>query len=328
MSLGIYFMSESGGCPKALAAGHLGYEPIASSSSGEIVMKEGKRHEAHIAEDLTAMGYELLDAGPCVKCEKEFGREVSGHHVEYQNVLIRLVGHVDRFLIIDGQKFPCEFKSMGLFVYQKFLKERLAGFPGYEAQEVCYVGVTERPGLYVVKNRDNGQMTLHTVPYGELVIPGHKILPVHITFDDIVDKLNSVEISVRGGELPGCSTPENERRWCPFKYLCTQEVPEEKGVVVAQAELLEAADLWKEGNKMEREGKDKIEYATAVLLAQGIMTPKYTVSGLSVSYGGQKTKKYVDVKTLRELVSEDLVKKVMKESKAYNDLKIREIKED
>ena len=327
MVLGVYYMSEAGACTKALAASRLGYEPISQSSSGEVVMREGRRHETHIAEDLKALGYELLDAGPCSRCKEEFGREVSGHHVEYENVLLRLVGHLDWLLDIEGQKYPCEFKSMGLFVYQKFLKEGFESQKGYEAQELCYTAMVENPGLYVVKNRDNGQMTLYTVPYLGAIIPGHKVLPVSTTFEEIVDKLNSVEISVRGKELPECTTPEDGRRWCPFRYLCSEPEPKEKVTEVAQGELLEAAALWKEGNELEKQGKDKIEFAKGVLLSQASITPKFNVGGVGVTYRGKKTRATVDTKLLKELVSKEVFSKVQKQSKPYDDISIRELKE-
>ena len=328
---GVYKMSESGGCPKALAAARLGYEPAPRrGGGGEVVMREGKRHEAHIAEDLVKMGYELEDAGECLRCREEFGETgIGGYHVEINTFLIRLIGHIDRYLVIDGQRFPCEFKSMSTFIYPKFRKEGLSAFPAYGSQEACYIGYMERPGLYVVKNRDNGEMLIYTVPYSDSVIPGHAVLPITITLDQVVDKLHMVEISVRDSELPECGVPVEERRWCDYRYLCTDPEVEEKGDLpeATDEELKEAASLWREGKDLERESEGKLEYAKQVFILAGNTTPKFKVGGVSVTYAGLKSRKYLDEKVLRELVEPNILKRAQKETKPYDDIRIRLLEE-
>lgn len=324
----VYKMSESGACSKALAATRLGYEYAPpSGGGGEVVMREGKRHEIHIAEDLAEMGYELEDAGECMQCREEFGATgIGGHHVEINTFLIRLIGHIDRYLVIDGQRFPCEFKSMGVFPYQKFKKEGLIGYPGYVSQEACYIGYMQKPGLYVVKDRNSGEMSIYTVPFGDVVIPGHTILPINMTLDAVLDKIHQVDVAVRGNELPDCDV---EDRWCGFRYLCDKKVKAEEGLPEAtQEELLEAVSIWREGKALEKDASDKVEFAKQVFLTTAKAgTPKFKVGGVSVSYAGQRTRKTLDSKMLRELVSKEIIKKAERESKPYDDISIREVGE-
>ena len=318
--LRVYRMSEAGGCIRALAASRLGYDPI-SRRDNTVLFREGKRHESHIAEDLAEMGYVLEDAGECYQCKEEFGETgISGHHVEISTPLIRLIGHIDRILLIDDHKYPCEFKSMGLFMFQKFKKEGLS--VGYQAQVACYTGKLEKPGLYVVKCRDSGEMALYTVPYRELVIPGHTVLLVHTTLEQVIERLHLAEVFVRTGELPECEYPESGRRWCDFRYLCLDPKEESETPEVNQEELLEAASLHKEGKEMEKGAVERIEYARQIFLQHAKQVPKFRAGGVSVTYRGRKQKEYLDSKGLKE-AHPNIHAKFTKKSAPYDDMTIR-----
>lgn len=327
--MNVYKMSSSGNCVRALAAARLGYEPVGDDSPSP-VLKEGQRHEAHIAEDLKELGYDLEDAGECLQCKEEFGvTGISGHHVEIPTPLIRLVGHIDRYLLIDGVRFPCEFKSMGFFPYQRFLKEGLAAYPDYQAQIACYIGYTQKPALYVVKSRDSGQMKICTVPYGEYVIPGHQVLPVSITLDQVIDRLHTAEAYVRTGELPECEKPVTQRRWCEFRYLC-QAPSEATGITVATEELLEAARLYREGTSLKDQGEEMVARGKETLLTHAKSmgkTAKYQVGDVVVTYRGLRSRTTIDQKKLKELVSDEVLKAVTTQTKPYEDVSIKVLEE-
>jgi len=329
--MGIYRMSEAGGCPRALAAARLDYDPIPDRRDPSLLFKEGRRHEIHIAEDLAEEGYELEDAGECMQCRDEFGETgIGGHHIEINTPLIRLLGHVDRYLIIGDRRYPCEFKSMGLFPFQKFMKEGLTGYPGYQAQVACYIGFSQAPALYVVKNRDNGKMDRFTIPYGKEILEGHTVQHIPITLDQIIDKLNLVEAFVRTGELPD-GVEATECQWCSFRFLCSEgtgETEEKESMPeTTETELMEAADLWKEGKKQEAEAKGNIEFAKGIFLQHAQSKPKFRVGGVSVSYSGSRTRKTLDEKMLRELVDPSIIKKAERTSKPYDDIRIKALEE-
>lgn len=314
--MNVYRMSESGSCPKALAAARLRYNSVTQENS--VLLREGKRHEIHVAEDLASEGFYMEDAGECLQCREEFGETgISGHHVEIVNPLVRLIGHIDRYLIIDDVRYPVEIKSMGLFAFKRFLKEGLG--QGYESQIACYTGQTEKPALYVVKNRDSGEMLKFTVPFGDTVIPGLKILPIHTTLEQVLDKLHLVEAYVRTEELPDCDLSD---KWCNYKYLCagtgSKDLPE-----ATEQEVLIAAREWKENREAIQQLEVSMSAAREILLSYARKVSKFSAEGVSVSYQGMRSRTTWDEKVLKELLSEEQISAARKQGKPYEDLRIR-----
>ena len=101
-----YRMSECGGCPRAMAASRLGYDPTPDSPASLRMMREGKRHESWIVQDLKEMGYTIETAGVCQKCLEETSEEKEGIHVEFETPLVRMVGHLDG---VDRRNIPVEW---------------------------------------------------------------------------------------------------------------------------------------------------------------------------------------------------------------------------
>ena len=326
---GVYRMSESGNCPRVLAAPKLGYEPIPESESQIKLLKHASRHEQVVADALSDEGYTLLDAGLCLDCLKEFGEKRYGFHVEIITFLIRLIGHIDRLIVVNGSSYPLEIKSLGRFTFEKFKRERFGYSPSYAGQEACYLEAIKRPGFYAVQNRDTGELLKYSIPRnGKFIeLEGFERLEIPITYEQVESKLHLVELGVQNQDLPQTAFDEksNECRWCRVRYLCSKEDKEEKAKDLNLPTLLEAAELYKEGKQFERMAEERVEQARQVFIThakeQGL--EKYRVQNLSISYRGQKTKKWLDEKTIRSLVSPEIVKQAEKESKPYDDYSIR-----
>ncbi|KKK83983.1 hypothetical protein LCGC14_2787910, partial [marine sediment metagenome] len=203
-----------------------------------------------------------------------------------------------------------------------------------EAQFVCYMEAEQKPGYYVVKSRDTGEILKFFSGYkGKYppAIQGFSELPINMTFDWIMDRINSAELAVREGELPEYQCDEKERRYCRYRYLCFEEEIEKEAVEVTQTDVVAAAELYREGKIFEGMGKERVDQAKEIIhayaKAQGVDNP-FKVGGLSVKYRGQKQRTYIKEDLLKSLVSEELLEKVIGKTKAWDDVYIRVLKSD
>jgi len=319
-----YSMSGVGSCSRIIVATILGYEPLPESEDSKILLKHATRCEDLAAQQIIDEGYVLQTPEYCLTCQRY------GHHIEIDTALFKLVGHLDRRIILgDGRTIPTEIKSLGRFTWDKFARENFGVYPEYVGQEACYLEAEKSPGIYWVMNRDTGKALRYIVNDTDhmLDFPGFERLVLPITFNQIVDKLNMVEIYVQDGILPE-GEPSDACRYCKFKYLCiTEEKEEAKEIQLPN--LVEAAELYKEGKDLEKAGQERIEQSKYVLLnhAKEAKIDKYHVCNVSVSYRGAKTKKWLDEKLIRSMVSDEVIKQVERESKPYDDFTIRILKE-
>lgn len=301
----IYRMSESGACPKVLGAIRLGYEPIPETEASLRIMRESQRHEGLVIEDLEEEGYIITDS------QKEYIIETP---------ILILKGHIDGIAQKNTHKNTLEIKALGRFTFQKYQSKGLDEFFGYKAQITCYSKATELPILLAVKNRDTG----------EIIKTEFKEPPM--SFNDIVDKLNMVELCVMDGVLPDAefSDDRDQCRWCRFKYLCSKPEVEEKVKLENLPTLVEAAQLHKEGKELAKLADERIESAKETFLAhsKSNKVDKFKVAGVSVSYLGQRQKRYLDEVELKKLVSEDILNKAYKLGKPWEDIRIRILKEE
>ena len=301
----IYRMSESGNCPKVLAARQLGYEPVPETEASLRIMRESSRHEGWVCEELESEGYAITDR------QKELTIETP---------LLKLVGHIDGIADKDSTRQLLEIKALGRFTYAKYLREGLDAYPEYQAQVTCYAEALKLPILFVVKNRDTGEIIKTRLDKPPMLI------------DDILSKLNTVELYVRDGELPPEEFDEKRQacRWCHYRYLCTKPEPESEVKVEELPSLLEAAELYKEGKAFEELATERLDQAKSVFLTHSKTTniDKFKVGGVSVSYLGTRQRQYLDEAKLKELVSGDILKQVYKMGKPWDDLRVRILKEE
>ena len=299
-----YRMSEAGNCPKVLGAMRLNYEPLPETKVSLRIMRESSRHEDFVIEDLTSEGYIITDR------QKELTLETP--------VLI-LQGHIDgiaRNINDDNKPYLLEIKALGRFTFQKYQSKGLSAFPGYEAQVTCYSEATGLPILFVVKNRDTGE------------IIKTELSETLMSFDDILDKLNMVELCVQDSVLPEAtfSDDRDQCQWCHYHYLCIKKGPK-KLTKISEPNLLEAAKLWREGKQYEDMAKERIEDSRRTFL--NYMKPnainKCQVEKISISYN-ERVRQMIDEKKAKEILPAETISQITKEIK-YDDLRIREIEE-
>lgn len=322
-------MSEVGQCIKALAARSLGYESLPTSPGSQTIMEEGKLHEGVVAQKLVSEGYALEEVPVCISCLQEFSEERNGIHVELVADSLRFIGHLDRRICVNGNWYPLEIKSMGRFTFAKFERLGFEAFPEYSGQEACYLEAEKRPGLYVVKCRDTGEIRRFVVPYQGTSLDGWDELPLLQPFDSVVTRLRQVEQHILAGAVPDYSYDDksSQCRYCSYRYLCLEQQREIPGVELP--DLLEAAALWKEGKQLEAEAETKLEAAKLSFLTyakeQGM--EKFRVGGVSVSYAGKKQRRYLDEAKLRELLPSGVLEQAYKLGKEWDSIIIRTLEE-
>ena len=324
-------MSGAGGCPRSIAAPRLGFDPIAETEGSLVLLEHASEHEEIASRRLEKEGYELVGGGECEKCFNETGNIRKGIHVEIETSLIRLLGHLDRRIKVNDAWYPLEIKSFGRFPFDKFVKELFEGYPGYAGQEACYLEAEQKPGFYACINRDNGTLLKYSVPFNGVHVhaKGFTELKITTSFSEIIDKLHEVELYVRDRELPPAKYNEKDCRWCRFKYLCTDTTPEAEIPEADSISLIEAADMWKKGNELEKSGSEMKDIAKATLLshAKDNNLDKFKVGGVSVSYLGERRNEYFDKDSAIKDVGEDMVLSWYKKGKAWDNVRIIILKE-
>ncbi len=317
----IYFtMSESGSCSRVLSAEKLGNEPAARPPADIDRLRYYTMLERVAADQLANENIgDVLEGGLCETC----GNGRMGIHVEIDEGLYKLVGHMDRLLIVKGVMYPVEIKCLGPASWKQFKTGQFKEFMSYAYQECCYLEARKKPGIYWVMNRDSGECLKYTINDTENVLdfPNFEKLTLPITYAQIVDKLNGVYIDVQSKSLSE-PQPNDNCYWCLFKYLC-------KGVksaaTVDDKEIANSADLYKEGLAQETEGKRKKDTAVNKLVTYAKLnkTDKFRSNGVSFTYHGEKTNQTIDKDKLKALVSSDVMSQIMKEGKPFDSYTIK-----
>ena len=184
------------------------------------------------------------------------------------------------------------------------------------------------PGVYWVMERDSGKVLKYVVNDTDNVLnlDGFEKITLPTTFDQIENKLNLIELSVLEGQLP--EGEENGDCWfCRYRYLCVK--PEDKELKVeTTTSLVEAAESYKLALEMEKLSEEMKSTAkdTLLLHSKQNKVDKYRVSGLSVTYRGQKVKEYIDSDLLKK-ENPEIYRLCLKQSKPFDDFSIRRLKE-
>jgi len=317
-----------------MAANQLGYDPLPQKPDDLARLEHYTRMEAVAARQILDLGFILEDGGKCPICS-EGGRERHGIHIEKETTLFKMVGHLDRRLIIQPRTIPVEIKSLGPNSFSNFRKTQFKMFPGYEFQECCYLEVEQSPGLYWCMNRDTGEHLSYLVNdiHNEISLkdlpPDTSRLTLSVTFDRVVDKVNQIEIEVQSGTLPAAE--ESAGCWfCRYKFLCNKESGKEKNKVVDDSVVIEAANNYKEAIDQEKAAVTMKNVARDTLIyhAKKNSIDKYRCAGVSVSYRGARTKKWLDETTIRKGAPEELIRLAERESAPYDDATIKKLKDD
>ncbi len=327
MNKPVYSMSSVGQCPRVLAAHRLGYEPIPIPQEELDQLNHYSRLEAVAAQQIMDLGYRIEPSSLCQACKDRYGTERFGVHVEIDLPLYLLVGHLDRRLILNGKRYPVEIKSLGKSSWMKFQRERFNAFTSYAGQECAYLKAEGVPGIYWIMRRDDGAVLKYIVNdmNHNLDLPGFEKITLPITFSEIEDKLNMIEICVSEGTLPEGTITE-DCRWCRFKYLCAHEDKPTKEETLP--ELVVASRQYEEARELEQTASELKQQATQTFLNHSKITKidKFRVANVSFTYRGQKVKESIDTKALKLEVPE-IYEKYKRESKPFDDFSIRILSE-
>ena len=203
----IYRASSAGMCLTALVASRLGYQPARAEFSQNVLTnaaKEGNLHEGAIVEELKATyGYRVWGS------QDTFTMKVIPH------VFFR--GHIDGFCIPKGARNNrlLEIKTMSKARFRKWknlgsIRTRLISdeFSSYGYQISVYMQAYDNiPAIYVVKNRDSGELTID-----ELKLPPYP-------YKEIKKKIIQAEMWAKKQELPPCTASSSDQFFCAYPYL-------------------------------------------------------------------------------------------------------------
>ena len=320
----VYRMSEAGSCPRVLSAMRLGYESPPLTEEDEKRLKHYTRCEKLAIDQMLDEHLQVdIPAHKCLVCFKR-GEDRHGHHVEIEETLFLLTGHLDAGALVDEVWLPVEIKSLGPKSWKEFQQNGFESFLGYAGQEVCYLKAKGPVGIYWVMNRDSGDSLKYVVnDFGnKFNLKGFEKIVLPITYDEVVNRLTSVEIDVQSKELSQ-GVPSGDCYWCKVKYLCVKEKDPARKVSFDE-ELKEAAELYRKGKELEELGEESKSKATGMFLsyAKENNINKIRALDVSFSYRGQKVKEYLDSGLLKT-ENPDVYQKYLKQSKPYEDYSIR-----
>ncbi len=316
-------MSGFGGCPRQVVAGRLGYEAVAAPEFMERAAIEGNRHEAWIAEDLKALGWECSKEATCSPCKR------NGFHVSIQRPSYNLVGHIDRYASkLPIQEKPitymAEFKALGRWRAEKLVKSLenqtfKSEFREYAYQVSAYHWATNKPILYAVKNRDTGKLSVF-----EIQPP--------FSLEEIDDYILGLELQALKNKLPQCEFKKGdfERTFCRVKYMCEGEGESREGdsvSAVSDAEVASAAAAWRGAKADAESAKARIDAASAILMraVSALNTRSLSLYGLKLSLIKPSTLTSYPKSKLESIVPEELLSQVRVESERAGYLKIEDL---
>lgn len=291
----VYRISSIGYCPRKLSAMQLQVEEQAMPKWLEQAAEEGNWHEARVKHELLEEGLTIKSVDVCTVCKEELNDERHGIHIEREFDQFILIGHMDGLVIYDrtGKYFKddrervLEVKSMSQYEFDRWMKGRWNAFPQYAAQLTVYMALHDNitrdkasaEALYVVKNRNNG--------YKDIFVQ----VGYPMEYSALIKKVTEVNQYVMANKLyPASYDPTSiECKRCQYKGLCIPDVTE-KFSDIQEKEFMAAAEQWRKGKELVKEGEGMVTEAEALLkgraevMSEGRTKPyRYNTNGLNVS---------------------------------------------
>ena len=209
MDLPILSISQVGHCALTQSALRLNkLQPEQPNEYLKLAAREGRRHEAFIKEDLPEHGWQSTSLGRevhCGPCNRD------GYHIRFDDDAFSLVGHMDDLVHPLGHYSDIhlgEYKSMSVYQIPKLMRLGMTAHRTYATQVSLYHYITGLPILYVIKNRNSGEMDVIEMdpPYA---------------WEDIIERLYMIEEHVVRGDLAPCDVkPDQIDNWS-CTDLCT-----------------------------------------------------------------------------------------------------------
>lgn len=266
MNKPIFRMSESGHCPRALAAKYLGYPAETEPEWLARAANEGHWHEDRLKQELANDHYLVFDEQ----------LEVS---LDYKDFL--LVGHIDGKVakVNEVTEEPennmlLEIKSMSQYEFDRWMKGRFDEFPEYSYQIACYMIATDLSTcMYLVKNRSSGYID-------------HQILvAIPLYSEAIRDNLLPVANAIASEQLPEVEfDPASiQCKRCRYRMLCVPK-PRDISQGINEAEVMQATIDWRKGKAMADEGQKLMNNAKGILLNNTTLEErKWSFNGLLIN---------------------------------------------
>lgn len=258
--------SALGKCSRALWAALEEIQPVAPTERLDAIFSEGHLHERAVREVLESEGAEMNTQ-----------EQVTLWIIPEK---LKVVGHVDGDILNWGQVW--EGKALGKEGFRKFQNVGFDAYPDYPWQISTYMHALDKPALYTVKNRDNGEIL-------RLVLDQPPI-----SIGEIRAKALKVYQAHRNHEMPDC---DPERFMCSF-YFLHDEVDDGQEVIFVEDPYIEAVagalaevrEQLKFLNGKEKELKGDLKY-----LVPGIhVTDSYEVEVREVTQHRLDTAKLVE----------------------------------
>lgn len=201
--------SAIGKCSRALWAALNEIDSVAPNERIEDILNEGHLHEQAVRE--------LLESEGAVLSPQE---EVTLWIIPDK---LKIVGHVDGDITNWNQVW--EGKALGKEGFRRFVNVGFDAYPEYPWQISVYMIALDKPALYTVKSRDDGQiirMVINEPP---------------ISIEEISDKALGVLRAWENHEMPSC---DPERYLCSY-YFLHDELEEDEPIQTVEDPYVEAA---------------------------------------------------------------------------------------
>ena len=339
--MNIYPMSETGYCSRVISAKLLGNQETPRTPGDLEKLEYYSSLEAVAARKLSKLGFSVEEAGRCKAC----GR--NGFHVEIKEKTFKLVGHLDRTVssyrdIPFEKELPVEIKCLGPDSWKEFRDFQFSKFSEYASQEACYLEAEQSPGLYIVMNRDSGELLKYIVNDSENTynFEGFEKITLPVTFMEVLAKLYSIERDISSNKL----SDAEPTRWCwfcNFKYLC---VKKEKSLIVISDPLLDKyAEQYRMAHTqidgLESQKREAVDFMINYAITNGV--EQFTPRGVSFTYRGMTSRTSLNGKALQETLDKltitdkdgkslhygDIYPLITKKSKEFPDYSIRIMEE-
>lgn len=182
----------------------------------QFVFDEGNLQEQAVARDLTDAGWPIIE-----------------QQRDYEWKAYQITAHLDGKVLIDGEAFPIEIKSMSPYIFKgihsakDLLESRYAYLRAYPAQMMIYLLLSNAPrGVFIFKDKSSGQLKEIWMDldygYAEGLLKKAERINGHVAADTLPERIPYSE-DVCGR--------------CPFLHICLPEVKREALDLTTDPEL-------------------------------------------------------------------------------------------
>lgn len=293
--------SETGRCSRWLALKLMGKAAKPFSPKQQTAIDDSASQEALIVASLEKDGHVITDSQ----------REIT---LDYNRV--HVVGHIDG---IANHEHLLEIKALGQFLFDKITRHPLiVSHPVYYMQVQTYLfSLMEqdnkiKDAWFVCKNKNTGEIKRQTVELDADAIGRN------------MERLQEVLISAKLGEPPeeSCAFGEHDYRWCGYNAFCHEG--KEQPVIIPEAEVYDAVDLWRRAKIMQDEADEMMKRARDAF--EGHMKAKALtgaqIAGLKVTYTERSRVSWNEDELKKRLPELELA--ACKNTRYYRELRVTE----